>query len=180
MKISRSWYQRVLVLVLIPLVLVSMMVVPASAVSVEGTVTGSFLYSSSGQTSTISFDVPRELMTTGELFLTTSIAPSNAYVQPRMFQSVTSALSGSIGFYVSFFVVFDYEGGSVVNDGSTWAEPSRWSSSYVNANGTTGEVLGGVEAYSYTPTTYSDCPRSVGVNVTGHFTGTQESPIYDL
>lgn len=179
MKISRSWYQRVLVLLLVPLVLLSMLVAPASAATVEGTLRVELAYYSNASNFTTSVSMPREV-STSEIKVNSGVTGSLLRARPVSFQATTPALTGNIAFYVSFFFIFGYSttGGNVTSSGSGWNDASLWTATYVDPNGTTGEVFGGVELSAYTPAT-SYRMHSIGLNVTGRFIGFEDFPIYD-
>ena len=184
MKISRSWYQRVLVLALVPLVLVSMLVAPASAASIEGTISYRFAYGiGSGNTYSNTFSIPRTNASSVASVDNLWVLYVNA--RPGAFISTATGLTGAIGYYVSFFFgvqsISTYYANfcSVLTDGSAIAsDASHWTATYTNTNNTTGTVLGGPEITTFTASGYQ--LRSIGIQLSAHYSGSDASPIGKL
>lgn len=135
MMCVRSIWSKLLSLVLAVALVVAVLVVPASAASLEGNVTWSFSYSVDsgnswyGENGTIT--IPRSGITNSSI-LSYSKLGNYLHIRPSSLYYKDGLLSGAIGIYMSLYGVSGY---SAVSYPDAWTSENDWEAFYIDHTG---------------------------------------------
>lgn len=171
--------KKVLSLVMVMAALLGLMLVPASAVALEGNSTFGVYqisgtnWSSSSATGSYSVSFPRSANSS---LVASNTRYSFGFSTVNVPPSVNLGASGSAGVYISFFVAtgsamkyYDASGTALTESAwlSNYLNPSNWSGYYYDINGSVGPDVDTVTVKSFTPTAptnYSIVSPGVTVN----------------